>query len=291
MAWYERDYHREESRGGLGNRLTMFSVVTWLLILNTFIWLWDEIFGPSFRAHWMALGQYMYFSWDKSVVGLQFWRWFTFQFVHADFWHLLFNMIGLYFFGPIMERWWGSRRFLAFYLFCGAVGAVAYVAMSRLPGLMPDDGYGVLIGASGGLFGILVGCAVVAPNQRVMLLFPPIPMSMRTMALVFLGIAVVKIIVGHINAGGEAAHLGGAILGFFLVKNPRLLNWTERLDTDAWRSSLQRRRRQRERNAAIDEQQEVDRILDKVRQHGLQSLTRREKKTLNRATERQRRAG
>ncbi|NJL31790.1 MAG: rhomboid family intramembrane serine protease, partial [Phycisphaerales bacterium] len=84
-----------------------------------------------------------------------------------------------------------------------------------------------LIGASGSIYGILLAAALVAPDMKVMLLFPPIPMKLRTMASVFLGIATLQVLVGSANAGGEAAHLGGALLGFLLIKQPWLLGWAE----------------------------------------------------------------
>lgn len=291
MPSYERDYYREESRGGgfLAGRFSKYSAVTWLIVINFVVWFWDTIFGQSARADWLALGQHFYFSFDKAVSGLQIWRWFTFQFIHGDFFHLVFNLIGLFFFGPLMEQWWGTRRFIVFYLLCGVSGAATYLLLAFVPGLLPFGTGAALIGASGGVFGILVGCAVLYPHQRVMLLFPPIPMSMRTLALIFLAIAALKVIVGHMNAGGEAAHLGGALLGFVLVKNGRWLDWADRIRSPG--PTIRQAKVQRDRNQARNEQAEVDRILDKVRDRGLQSLSRKEKNILSRATERSRRAG
>ena len=80
------------------------------------------------------LRQWGYFSVTEGIHRFQIWRWLTYQFLHHDFWHLLFNMIGLYFFGPLMERWWGSRRFLGFYLMCGFSAAATIHPALLCPG-------------------------------------------------------------------------------------------------------------------------------------------------------------
>lgn len=303
MAWHDRDYNQTPPQGaggfggfrggggGIGGRMGAASVVKWLMIINVVVFVWDPIFAGSQRGGAMALRQYAYFSVDKAIYGGQVWRCFTYQFIHAGFMHILFNMIGLYFFGPMIERWWGSRRFLAFYLFCGASGAFVASLLGVIPGMNIMPAQAALVGASGSLFGILVACAVLYPKMRVMLLFPPIPMSMRTMALAFLVIAALSVIAGSGNAGGEAAHLGGALLGFVLVKKPRWLNWADRFSPSAIQDGVNKGRFERKRKRELAEQTEVDRILDKVREKGLGSLTRKEKKVLGEATERQKRAG
>lgn len=215
----------------------------------------------------------------------------SYQFLHYDFMHILFNMIGLYFFGPMLEKWWGSRRFLAFYLLCGISGAAVMTLLSFVPGLLFVGSLTQLVGASGSLFGILAGAAVLFPHQRVMLLFPPIPMAMRTMALLFMGLAFLSVMAGTPNAGGDAAHLGGALLGFILIKNARWLNWADRLSPSAIQDGVNKGRFERKRRREVADQAEVGRILDKVRDKGLASLTRKEKNTLNEETERQNRAG
>lgn len=270
----------------------MWSVTTWLIVINCLVLLWDGIFASATRGQWLAVGEHLYFSYDRAVTHLELWRWIGFQFVHGGILHLFFNMLGLYFFGPMMENWWGPRRFLAFYLICGLAGAFLYTLLVLMPGLISVSETSPLVGASGGLFGILIGAAVVAPHQRVMLLFPPIPMTLRTMALVFLGIAVLTILANSVNAGGQAAHLGGAALGFLLVKQPRLLGWAEHLGPRRGPryhkpSRLRRWLDQRQQQRIEEEDRRVDEILDKVRHRGLASLTATEKRILHRATQRQ----
>ena len=291
MAWDDREYYREgRGGGGLGSRLQGKSVVTWLLITNVVVFLLDGILTGSSRGGFLSPSESGSFSVEEAIYGGQVWRFFTYQFLHANFFHILFNMIGLYFFGPLMEQWWGSKRFLAFYLLCGVAGAVVATVLGLIPGLNIFPDTAILIGASGAIFGILAACATLFPHQRVMLLFPPIPMSMRTMALVFLGIAALSVIAGSANAGGEAAHLGGALLGFVLAKKPGLLGFADRVSPAAVRDRVNEGRMERKRKQERASDAEVDRILAKVQAQGLQSLTRGEKKTLNRETENKRRA-
>jgi membrane associated rhomboid family serine protease len=132
-------------------------------------------------------------------------------------------MLALYYFGPMIERYLGSRRYLAFYLICGVSGAVMYLLLlyAHILNLLPLP----MVGASAGILGVLIAAARVAPNTTVMLLFPPIPMRLRMMAWIFVGIAVITVLQNGQNAGGEAGHLGGAAMGFLLIQRPQLLNF------------------------------------------------------------------
>ena len=292
MGWQDRDYNREEGGGTFGQRLSGRSVVMWLLIINVIIFLLDAIFTGSRRASALSLSELGYFSVEKGIFEFQVWRWLTYQFLHAGLLHIFFNMLALFYFGPMLENWWGSRRFLAFYLLCGVGGALLVTILAPVPGLLGMTRATGLVGASGCIFGLLVGAAIIAPRQTVMLMFPPIPMQMKTLAMVFLGIAVLSVIVGSGNAGGEAAHLGGAGIGFMLMKFPRTLSFADGLGKMMvnWRVNRLRASALREQTSAAREDAEVDRILAKVKEHGLQSLTDKEKKTLQSATDRQRRS-
>ena len=187
----------------------------------------------------------------------------------------------------MMERWWGSRRFLAFYLLCGMGGAALFSLFTFAPDVIGVSLDSRMVGASGALFGVLIGSAVLYPNEQVIWLFPPIPMKLRTMAMLFLGLAILSLMAGADNAGGDAAHLGGALLGWLFIRNP---GWLEFANAGVSQKIKQTRETHRRDNRAKEEA-EIDRILDKVREKGLASLTNKEKKTLQRATDRQRGAG
>ena len=292
MAWHERDYYREDTTTGFGSRLAGTSMVAWLIGINAAVFVIEMITTGAARIPgWAAPVKLLGFRFSDTFQHLELWRLVTYQFVHGGIFHIFFNMLVLYFFGPMLEAWLGSRRFLAFYLLCGISGAVIMSILGAIPGLLPGGNLAYLIGASGSIFGILVADATLFPRQRVMLLFPPIPMTLRTMALIAIGICAFIVIVGGQDAGGNACHLGGAALGFILIKFPASLDWADaRWLKRSPAAGLKQKQQDRRRAAEQREQHEVDRILDKVKQQGLQSLTRREKKTLSHATQRQKRS-
>ena len=287
--------------GGAGSpsRLGNSPVVKWLLIINVAVWLLDMYTNKApqppagfLRGHDSFLWNWGHFSVGAAVEQFQIWRFFTFQFLHANGLHLFVNMLGLFFFGHFAERWWGSRRFLFYYLSTGMAGALLYVLLFYL-GWFAKQGYDStvpMVGASAGIFGILACVAVIAPNLQV-LLFLFIPMKMRTFALIALSISVVIIVRDLNNAGGEAGHLGGAILGFILMRNPQWLSLISEEGVISKRrrvvdATIVRERKLGPRiNIDLDDT-EVDRILDKVSRDGLQSLTQKERDILKKVAER-----
>ena len=276
-------------------RLDGTPVTKWLLISNIAVFLVDVLLRKPVPGlgEVSPLGIYGWFTIDAAIMHGQVWRLLTFQFLHGNGWHLLFNMWALFMFGPLLERWFRSKPFAVFYLLTGVAGALVYSIMVQLPALLPDGMLGDrLVGASAGIFGILVGVAVIAPTGVVRLLFPPIAMKMRTFALVFLGIDVFIVLTNGGNAGGSAGHLGGALAGFLLLKIPLARNWLSGLGSGVKREpkTVVRRRRQfepklRPSSAVVDDDDpsEVDRILDKINQEGLQTLTDKEREVLKRS--------
>lgn len=270
-------------------------VVKWLLISNVAIFILDYLVLPLVfnmpldglgnppLVHWGA------FSVDSAMGEFHLWEFVTFQFLHGSLGHVLFNCIGLYFFGPWMERWWGSWKFLGFYLLCGAAGAAFFTSLSFL-GVLPMGMQSSLVGASAGIYGILIGVAFIAPGLRVTLLFPPVEISMRQLAIglmVFSAGAILLKIGG--NEGGEAGHLGGAILGFILMRFPRMLGGPPKFISMTVRTErppvgLKLRPRT---ELQLQDDPEVDAILDKISSEGFQSLTQAERDILRIAAERQ----
>ncbi len=245
MGIYDRDYYRSPSpRGGFGS-FSMVTVTTWLIIINVAVFLIDAIlYHQTLRSldpeayqiperlrpyygipNAGPLETWGAFSVQTAVSQHQIWRFFTYQFLHANFQHLLFNMLGLYFFGPIVESYLGVRRYLAFYLLCGCSGALFYLALFYLGPLYGEGGYiAHLVGASAGIYGVLIAGAVLAPNVTVMLMFPPIPIQLKYFALFLVALAAYTAFTNGNNAGGQAAHLGGAGLGYLLIRNPQVLD-------------------------------------------------------------------
>jgi len=279
MGIADRDYHRNQSPRGGGFLAQLPPVVKWLLIANVGIYFVDLILDKLLRY----VGA---FTIDSAIFHAHLWELVTFQFLHGGIGHLFFNSMGLFFLGPWMERWWGSRKFLAFYLLCGIAGAFFY-SLLYFAGVIVSDPSSPLIGASAGIYGIFIGVAVIAPEMRVSLLFPPIELSMRQLALGLMAISVGSILLklGG-NTGGEAGHLGGAILGFILVRQAWLLDFMDgRSITRSPRTPRTYQPKLRPRTTLLMEQESaVDQILDKISRDGFQSLTQEERDILDQAS-------
>ena len=275
MGLAEREYSKSSGKMG---QLT--PVVKGLLILNI------AIFFTDFLVLDFAIRNRFAFTIQSALLELGVWEFVTFQFIHANVAHILFNSIGLFFFGPWMERWWGPKRFLFFYLVCGVGGAVFYsslVLAGALPGSNLQTG---LVGASAGIYGILIGVAVIAPAMRVSLLFPPVTLTMRQLALALMAISIGAIVLklGG-NEGGEAGHLGGAIMGFVLMKTHGWMGWMQRkTSSPRGRPASDFTPKIRPRTMVdLHGQTEVDTILEKISREGFQSLTDEERDVLHRA--------
>lgn len=193
-----------------------------LIIINSVIFLLclmgkQELFDSLFA-----------YTWAEGVAGGQFWRIITYEFLHANFGHVLFNMWALYFFGRFAEDFFGPKKFLVYYLVCGAAGALFSSLLAGLDLYTTHFEYAgqlvtlpwqqvPLVGASASVYGVMVAVAFLAPDARISLLFPPIDMKMRTFALVVIGIAAATVLFNWSNAGGEAGHLGGIIMAALIM--------------------------------------------------------------------------
>lgn len=257
---------------------------------------WIEV-GPM-----RTIASYLYFSTALGFLKLEFWRFIGFQFLHADDMHLLFNMIGLFFFGPLVEQYLGSKRYLAFYLLCGIFGALMYLLLNLtgyvvslvfggaviIPGLLFNDPHTPLVGASAGIFGVLMAGAYLAPNALVYLFFF-LPMRLQTVAYGLVALALGTLIFGGRNAGGEAGHLGGAVAGYYFIRHPHHLhNFFDilgRVDPTSSRYRGSGRAKPSSAGSLVSTT-EVDRVLDKITAQGLSSLTDGEREILRRHSRR-----
>ncbi len=230
----------------------------------------------------------------------QVWRLGTYMFVHGGFGHIFWNMWGLFLFGRLVESRIGPRRFLQLYFTSGIIGGVVWLLCnwnSPIP----------VVGASGGVFGVMMAAAMMFPNHMIMLLLPPIPMRLKTFVAVYAGIQVVmSISTAQRQGGGIAyiAHLGGLLGAFVYMRwllGRRAPHGARTGIREWWRRRRTAARRRHFEDAADgpnspdDDRDdtplsiEVDRILDKIGREGLSSLTPAEKRTLDRARERLRR--
>ena len=160
MGIYDRDYARpyQDQHYSMGSGFKgMPPVVKWLLITNFAVFIFSMLV-PN-------IGNYIYkfgaVDTSQSTNTLQVWRVISYQFLHGDVMHLAFNLLVLYFMGPFVERSFGSRTFLKFYLICGAAGGIVYTLLVLLR-ILPA---GIMVGASGGIYGVMAALARLAEED------------------------------------------------------------------------------------------------------------------------------
>jgi len=141
------------------------------------------------------------------------WQPVTYAFLHGSFTHLAFNMFGLWMFGADLERVWGAKRLLALYAVSVLAAAAAQVAVAAMSGSVYPT-----VGASGGLFGILVAFAMVFPTRKIMPLIPPIPMPAPVFVALYGALELFFGVTGSFEGVAHFAHLGGLAAGWLLVR-------------------------------------------------------------------------
>jgi len=274
MGLYDRDYTQDNFRSQFSSapRMRMsFPVLTpvvkKLLIINAAVFVLMMLIKPlaDFCFNWLSIYPF------SIGAGLQIWRLVTYQFLHSGFFHILFNMWALWMFGPTLEKHWGSKRFLRFYLGCGIAGGLFYTLLVSVGFLPPMP----MVGASGAILGMLAACAILFPHFVVFLLFFPVPIRVATIVLTV--IYFIAVATQGANAGGDAAHLAGMTAGALYVWfGPTWENFVQK-------SQLKKHHKYTAYHQAL--QIEVDRILKKVHTSGIHSLTRKEKAILKKATQ------
>ena len=289
MGWQDRDYSQSgyEGRGRpmMGGgfvwpRIT--PMVKKLLIANVAVFVACNIFGVSEFLNWGVL------SFDSAIRRGQIWRFVTYQYLHEDGWHIFGNMIGLYFLGTLLEQRWGGRKFFLLYTLFGIVGAMLHSLLSALDVIQG----GLLIGASGSVLGLIGACFVAAPQVRLLVFFV-FPVSIRTVAIVLGAISLLSILGETKDRIAHACHLGGLAMGFLWawMEAKGIIRWPSRVQGSvgptgrkwvqlkirkgAWERKMKRQQAQ---------QAEIDRILKKVHEKGLNSLSRQEKNVLQQAS-------
>lgn len=260
----------------------------------------------------------------NSVCGLHFflasdfhiYQLLTYMFMHGGWEHIILNMFMLWMFGAVMERVWGPKRFIVYYLFCG-VGAGLMQEIAQFVQfyiISSDAGFGLsqlmqvaaandgalsqwtTVGASGAIYALLLAFGMMFPDEKMFIIPIPIPIKAKWMVL---GSIVVELFSALASPGSQVAHLahlGGMIFGFFLIRYWQKHPYSDRLQggmqffnnmRSRWEG--ERIKRNRQRNEDPDwtynahkraSQEEIDRILDKIRKSGYDSLTREEKQTL-----------
>ncbi len=184
------------------NRLVLLTVVIHVVIL------------ALYNNHYTGLELY---NWQTP--NFKPWQLLSHMFLHADFWHLGFNMFALWTFGNFLEKVWGKQQFLMFYVFCG-IGAAIISQLVDIY-LFSKIFYGATVGASGAIYGLLAGFALMFPNFKISLLFLPVPVAAKFFVPVMLLIDLTAGITGFSIFGANIAHfahIGGAIIGLLLTQ-------------------------------------------------------------------------
>ena len=145
--------------------------------------------------------------------GFRPWQLLTYAFLHGSLVHIAFNMFALYMFGGAMERVFGARRYLTYYLVCVVSAALAQLLTAAITGAVYPT-----VGASGGVFGLLLAYAIYFPHSRIMLIFPPIPMPARVFVIVYAVLELFLGVTGTEEGVAHFAHLGGLVGGFIMLR-------------------------------------------------------------------------
>ncbi len=216
-------------------------------------------------------------AWTDSFPLVPIWQPLTYGFLHSvtDIFHLLMNMLTLYFFGTMLEEMIGTRRFVILYFAAQLVGALFFLVGGVL-GLEA----GVAIGASGAVYGVMVAMATLRPRQRVLLLFIPVTLGFLALAFLVITLFGAALEWKEGTGGGTAhlVHLGGIVYGFVAVKS--------RLIFADPMAALARSKAAREVERRQGDEARVDQILEKINREGMSALSRGEREFLKRVSTR-----
>ena len=231
-----------------------------------------------------------------------FYQFFTYMFLHGGFTHILFNMFALWMFGSVIERVWGPKKFLFYYIVCG-VGAGIIQEMVQLYFFADIP----TLGASGAVYGILLAFGMIFPNERLFIIPFPFPIKAKWLIVGYIAIELFSAMSGPGDGVAHMAHLGGMLFGFLLIRywrnHPDSSQRFGRSYGQEFFDNLRRKYEERQRNQRMhaeqtkweerrretDEeynqrqrqnQEEIDAILDKIRKSGYDSLTKEEKQKL-----------
>jgi membrane associated rhomboid family serine protease len=278
-------------------KLIYINLVVFLIITLAPLPIW--IFTGSTEA-WHQLGWITWISVpsEPAVLLMRPWTLLTYMFVHQNFLHILFNILYLYWFGKLFLEFLKPRQLVGVYILGGIGGAVAYLlAFNLLPAFYTHVPSGILLGASASAMAILFAVARYAPNHRIYLMFIG-PARLKYIALAAILIDLISIPTME-NTGGHIAHIGGALVGYLfalsLIKGNDIskpVSATGSVIGSIFKKSTKlkvthkRPLNDMEYNALkIRRQKEVDRILEKIKVSGYNSLSKEEKQTLFEASQ------
>ena len=294
MSYNDR-YYRPSLFGGF----SFFPpVIKYLMIINGVVFLLqvflEQFYFTDDFGRRLSLENYMikYFALMPIGEGFKIWQIITFQFMHGSFKHILFNMLYMWMFGTELENLWGSRKFLIYYLTCGIGAGLTQLFLSPIF----EGVVGPTVGASGGIYGLLMAYAFLFPRRPIYLyFFIPIP----AMYLIGFLILIEFLSIGDRSLTAHLAHIGGAFIGLIYILVERKFNFSldGLIDDFLYRRKMKYYRTTNTRFKDVEfyeiedeegkykkedeiNQEVIDRILDKISKYGYQSLTEEEKRIL-----------
>jgi membrane associated rhomboid family serine protease len=263
-------------------------IIRTLIAINVFVFAFQALFGGIEIAGSSLnrlIVQYLGFDPNLFTAITQPWRFVTYMFLHGSGFHLLFNMLWLWWMGRAVEEGLGPRTFSVIYFGAGIGGAFFHIALSFLYGTS------IVIGASGAVFGIMVAFAYMYPRVPIMLLFlPPIEARFVVAALIALDV----LFIGSGDNVARLVHLGGALIGYLLVREHYRgtdLSKFVRPIEKIWNPNLSGPKKKKPRNKKMysvsdveiveeSKESELDAILEKISKEGYDGLTAEEKRKL-----------
>jgi membrane associated rhomboid family serine protease len=286
MSTYDREYMRDEGRRAPAGPST-WSVVIWLIVVNVGAYLLNNLFFYNPSRDWFGLS-------IEALASGRVWTLLTYQFIHANLWHLIANLLGLFFLGRLLLTLIPSYHVVRLYLIGGLVGGAFQLAWNAV---FTDA---IIIGASGSVLAIVIAATTLVPYQRIqMLLFfiIPVTLTMRQVAWILVAVNAVTLLFGvsTSNEDGVAvmAHFGGMFFGWLYIsrgwhkageKSPpkKRSGFGVRILKDEAKPGTAPRKSEKAGpvKKAPFVTSDVDAILDKINEQGFQSLTEEEHRIL-----------
>jgi membrane associated rhomboid family serine protease len=266
MSYFENSDHINLSRG-------ITPAIKYLLISNGVLFIFYYIFGSELNAwmnHWLALRP------DSLNPQLHFWKLVTYLFLHADVWHLLFNMLALWMFGVEVEATLGTPRFLKFYFLSGISAGLVHVIFS-------SGSESFLVGASGAIYGVLVAFGILFSERVITLLvflILPVQIKAKYLVAIVIGTSLLFFVFwGADSRISYLAHLGGAFFGWLYFRLPEYLAHATNFVKE--KREIQLTVAQKEQDQSVQKiRDEIDLILDKINEVGYEHLSAEEKEIL-----------
>ncbi|MBP9185942.1 MAG: rhomboid family intramembrane serine protease [Bacteroidia bacterium] len=286
MNLFEEIKHNYLQSNQAVKRIIAINVAVFLVlaILNVFAFLFNSSFSTTIINSYFtlpaSLASFLYRPW--SIV--------TYMFLHSGFLHILFNMLWLYWMGNLLQEYLGNKRVYQAYFIGGVFGGLVYMlAYNVFPAFTAVKDVSYALGASAGVLSVVVAAATLLPNFEIRLMFLG-SIKLKWIALVSVGLDLISIPNG--NAGGHIAHLGGALFGYLFIKHLYTNSVFDRLfsvigNLFSKKSKLKvhyKTNNNTNKPKSAQTQIDVDEILDKISKSGYESLSKREKEILFKAS-------